>query len=250
MMGSFLNRHTVTAAACLAVAIGAIAHAGEKIPGRTRSAALPSDVVATFTRRVQPLVLNKCGAGACHGGPTAHEPRFARGDTAGRIDRRTTLTNIDALLAAIGPDGDTRTFLSRFAVQHPTRPAKPHLIASSLSSSDRETLERWVASARAGSRPSRIDPDVRPANAEEPVKPRNPFRDLLEHGGPAPDLAPPPPVQPRAEFTARLDLRTEPPAGEVTPADDPRSPPPEKADSRQADRGAAPSPRPSARESR
>jgi hypothetical protein len=249
-MGIFLRLHSGTAAAGLAVVIGAIAHAGEKIPDRARSAALPSHVIATFARRVQPLVLNKCGAGACHGGPTAHEPRFARGDTAGRIDRRTTLTNIDALLAAVGPDGDTRTFLSRFAVQHPTRPAKPQLIAPPLSSRDRETLEGWVASARAGSRPSRIDPAVRPAAAEVPVKPRNPFRDLLDHGGPAPDLAPPPPVQPRAEFTARLDLRTEPAAGDVTPADDPRSPPPGTADSRRADRGAAPSPGPSARESR
>ncbi|NBW87768.1 MAG: hypothetical protein EBR23_13320, partial [Planctomycetia bacterium] len=42
---------------------------------------LPPELVARFTRQVQPLILNRCAAGACHGGPAAHAPRFARGET-------------------------------------------------------------------------------------------------------------------------------------------------------------------------
>ena len=52
------------------------------VPGT--GADLSPAAVADFTRKVQPLVLNKCAAGACHGGPAgtarAGQPRHAGSD--------------------------------------------------------------------------------------------------------------------------------------------------------------------------
>jgi hypothetical protein len=59
-----------------------------------RGTDVPPEVVAKFTRQVQPLLVNRCAAGACHGGPAGHEPRFERGPASARPDRLDTLTNM------------------------------------------------------------------------------------------------------------------------------------------------------------
>ena len=53
-------------------------------PATGRAGDLPPQLMARFTRQVQPLILNKCAAGACHGGPSAHSPAFNRGDVRGQ----------------------------------------------------------------------------------------------------------------------------------------------------------------------
>ena len=83
------------------------------------AADLPPAVVASFTRRVQPLVLNRCAAGACHGGPDAPEPQFRRAIGDGQPDRLHTLANLRAFLDAVGPDRDPRSLAALLAAGHP-----------------------------------------------------------------------------------------------------------------------------------
>jgi hypothetical protein len=143
-------------------------------------AALPPELVADFTRRVQPLVLNRCAAGACHGGPENPEPRFIRPDIRGGIDRRSTQANLQALLAAVGPDRTGTKLAALLAAGHPAKPASPQLVAAPLSPQERINLERWLSGVRLTERVI-ADPAVRQASATEPVgPPANRFKAMLE----------------------------------------------------------------------
>lgn len=113
--------------------------------GRAADAAPPASV-ADFTRRVQPLLLNRCATGACHGGPESPAPRLLRGDAAGRIDREITLANMDAILAACGPARDPATMITTISERHPASAASTHELAAPLSPRERATLENWLRS--------------------------------------------------------------------------------------------------------
>jgi len=129
------RRATLLAAA--AMTFSAVAHAADTSP----------QLVASFTRQVQPLILNKCAAGACHGGPAAHAPRFHRGDVSGRLDRGTTLANIESLTAAIGPHGNATALLATVSRRHPAGASStPHQLAP-LTAQERAILERWIIAA-------------------------------------------------------------------------------------------------------
>jgi hypothetical protein len=158
---------------------------------------LPPPVVAAFTRGVQPLLLNRCAAGACHGGPEA-APRFRRppGDSA--PDGGTTHANLREFLAAVGPDLDPRRLVSLLAVRHPANDTPRRLTAAPLSARERITIETWLAAVRDAERPHRVDPAVVPVNAELPAPPPPPpnrFRALLDAAANPPAL--PPPEQPK-----------------------------------------------------
>lgn len=166
------------------------------------AADVPPELVAEFTRRVQPLVLNRCAAGACHGGPQSPVPRFARRDPHGGIDRRSTLANLQGFLEAVGPDRDAGKIAALLAVQHPAKPASSRLVAAPLSPRERATLDSWLAAVRIAER--RItDPAVMQVSAlapppgpeNPPPPPRNPFKDLLESAANPPEL--PPPQEPK-----------------------------------------------------
>jgi len=147
--------------------------------------------VSDFTRRVQPLVLNRCAAGACHGGPEGPEPRFIRPDSRGGIDRRSTVANMHAFLAVIGPERDAGRLAALLAVGHPAKPASPRLAAAALSTQERLTLDRWLDGVRLGEPRPAFDPAVQPAGATTPAVP-NRFRDLLESAANPPQFPPPP----------------------------------------------------------
>jgi hypothetical protein len=197
----------------------------------SQAADLPPDLVAEFTRRVQPLVLNRCAAGACHGGPESSAPRFARRDPRGGIDRRSTLANLEAFLEAVGPDRDAGSLASLLAVQHPPRPASTRLVAAPLTPRERLTLDTWLARVRFVEQRTISDPAVMQAGAfmpaadaiKSPAQPKAPgplpasiaiqtppqtapaplprpttgnrFKDLLESAANPPQL--PPPQEPR-----------------------------------------------------
>jgi hypothetical protein len=170
---------------------------------------LPPELVARFTRQVQPLILNRCAAGACHGGPAAHAPRFTRGETTGAGDRQATLANIDTLLDTLGPDRDARPLLFLLASRHPAA-AKPHApTADALAPRQRAALENWLAAVRATER--RRDPAVMPASASVAVPAPNPFRKLLD------DAANPPPLPPPQEPQGVIFPRDEPPPDDAAP---------------------------------
>ncbi len=150
---------------------------------------LPPEVVADFTRRVQPLIVNRCAAGACHGGKESPEPRFVRRDPRGGMDRRGTLANMKAFLDAIGPERDAGKLALLLASRHPETVKLSTLVAPPLSPQERATLDNWLANVRATERVV-MDPDVQPVNAVTPPQ-TNRFKALLDSAANPPQLPPP-----------------------------------------------------------
>ncbi len=227
----------------LAVAIGAA------LPTPARAAELPADLVARFTRQVQPLLLNKCAAGACHGGPRGHAPLLHR-DPATSAD---TLANAAALRGVLGPDGDPSPLVQRLSVRHPAAAKSRTLVMTPLTPHDRAVLEGWLVDARhAAPRRSLHDPAVATVSHEEPAAPPRPpnrFRALLDTGVPPP-MARQQPSEGARAFSGIIDRRTAPLAAGLTPESAPPSPPRETADSPPARPDAPSSPWPTARGSR
>jgi hypothetical protein len=161
---------------------------------------LPPHVVADFTRRVQPLVLNRCASGACHGSPTGPEPRFTRSDPRGGIDHRTTQANLRAFIIAVGPEADAAKLAALLAAGHPAKPASPRLVAAPLSPQERVSLERWLTGVRQSGRGPIVDYAVQPAAATVPAPAAPPtagnrFKALLDTAANPPEF--PPPQQPQ-----------------------------------------------------
>lgn len=126
------------------------------IPARQSSAGDPGpQLVAGFTRQVQPLILNKCAAGACHGGPSAHTPRFQRGHVSGQIDRGNTLANIESLLAVVATPHDLPAFLATISRRHPDTAASDAIRLAPITPQERTTLERWLVAATGAASPLR-----------------------------------------------------------------------------------------------
>lgn len=184
----------LAALATLALALARLAPAAD----------LPPAVVATFTQRVQPLLLNRCAAGACHGGPESPAPRLHRGPGGAAPARPHTRANLQALLDAVGPGRDPQPLITLFATGHPATAGTPaRHRASPLTGPERMTLERWLADVRAAERQEDLaDADgatgvVRAsAEIESPAPPQpNRFRTLLDSAANPPAL--PPPEEPK-----------------------------------------------------
>jgi hypothetical protein len=142
---------------------------------------MPPEVVAKFTRQVQPLLVNRCAAGACHGGPAGHEPRFERGAASARPDRIDTLTNMRTFLDTIGSSRDPKRLVTLLSIRHPAETTKSRLAAAPLTASERITIESWLAAVRTAETGHRHEPAVRQVSAETTVAPQpNPFRNLLD----------------------------------------------------------------------
>jgi hypothetical protein len=233
--------------------------------GSLRAADLPPELIGRLTLGVQPLLLNKCGAGACHGGPTAHEPRLRRPDVQGAIDRGGTLANLDTFLGLLGPDRDPQPLVELLAVQHPRAPANRRLVMKPLTPAERVAIESWVravadavpsahATIAAGrGNQAAEDRAVRQASHEEAADPSPPprpnrFRVLLDTGAPPTAGVNREPTG-RSEYTAILDKRKAA-AADVTPGSARTAPLPETVDSPPARPDAPASPRPTSRESR
>lgn len=153
---------------------------------------LPPDVVATFTQRVQPLVMNRCAAGACHGGPAGHEPRFERGTVSSRPDRVHTLANMHTFLKTVGADRDPKQLVTLLSGRHPADSTKSGLAAAPLTASERITIESWLSAVRTAETVHHRDPAVRQVSAEAPASPpRNRFKELLDASANPPALEPP-----------------------------------------------------------
>lgn len=162
------------------------------LPTAATAADLPPQLMARFTRHVQPLLLNKCAAGACHGGPTAHAPQFNRGDSSGLIDRGVTLTNIETLFRTIGKEGNATPFLTTISARHPAEATATSLTMTPLTTTERATLEQWLTAATghrvlAGSKPTTQSGPTQASQAP----PVNRFRAMLEAAANPPRLPPP-----------------------------------------------------------
>lgn len=189
------RRHTAASLVLVVLALGG------PLALHAAAADLPPAAVADFTRKVQPLILNKCAAGACHGGPTAHEPRFRRADVRGSFSRADTLANIDVFLQLLGPDRDPKPLINVLSARHPvgngTKPTSRTLTMAPLTPRERMTIESWVLSH--GEAPPTPVPDTQlaratPSATTTPSKP-NRFQAMLDSAAnPAPL---PPPQEPQ-----------------------------------------------------
>lgn len=146
----------------------------------------PPTLVADFTRRVQPLLLNRCGTG-CHGSPGVGSFHLVRRDFTGRITREITLANIEAVLTACGPERAPATLIATINDRHPKSATSPRELAEPLSPLERAILEGWLTAAFA-------------ANASGPStattgQAANRFQQLLDNAANPPPL--PPPQQPQ-----------------------------------------------------
>lgn len=158
----------------------------------TAASDAPPAIVTSFTRRVQPLLLNRCAAGACHGGPAAEGLRLHRPDVHGTVDRSMTLANLEALLDALGPELDPQPLVAALAVRHPAAALPRSPVLEPLTARERAALETWVAEVRTTRATA-----PRPPHATATVDPQRPnrFRNLLQAAANPPQL--PPPEEPR-----------------------------------------------------
>lgn len=182
-------RRRLLQAACRGiVAIAVIGSTPSLLP----AADLPPQLMARFTKHVQPLVLNKCAAGACHGGPTAHAPHFNRGDISGRIDRGVTLANVETLFRAIGKEGNAAPFLSTISARHPASSTSTSLTMTPLTTAERATLEQWL-NAATGQRDLQASRPTAPNTAAQAsaIPTTNRFRAMLDAAANPPQLPPP-----------------------------------------------------------
>jgi len=183
------------------------------VAGTARAdAGLPPPIVAQFTRSVQPLLLNKCAQGACHGGvtPVPESPtatpvpwRIVRLPGGRSPDRATTLTNLAAFLTVVGPDRDPQPLVKSLATRHPPTAPPNALVARPLTARERLTLEMWLAGvqgAEAMGRGQFVDPAVTPAGYVEEAGPGLPtqavprpnrLQALLDTAANPPELPPP-----------------------------------------------------------
>lgn len=142
----------------------------------------PIAVVESFTRSIQPLLLNRCATAGCHVGPAAPAPRFLHRNARGHIDREVTLANLRTL-ERLSDDGRSFDDLMRdLLTAHPGRRDEPRLTTASAT-----TVRRWLAAKRS----IEAAPD-----SITPQSPPNRFRLLLDAAAnPAPIW--PPPQEPR-----------------------------------------------------
>ena len=140
-------------------------------------------VVADFTRRVQPLLFNRCATGGCHGGPDAGGFQLVRRDFTGRITREITLSNIEAILTTCGDDRSPSTLFATISGRHPKSAESPRKLAEPLSPRERAILEGWLTAAIAADASA-------PATATA-RRPANRLQKLLDDEDNPPQLPPP-----------------------------------------------------------
>ena len=120
---------------------------GRRLPDPPSASEFDSALVASFTSTIQPLLLNRCAAGKCHGvtstGTETAIPQFQRQSIRGAVNRGMTLTNLEALTATVLPDFDTRRLLGPAGSPHGGATLPP------LSPPQLQRLAIWIDAALA-----------------------------------------------------------------------------------------------------
>lgn len=174
---------------------------GSRIPDLPTAADFDARLVGSFTSSIQPLLLNRCAAGKCHGGPDTATPQFHRQSLRGNISREMTLANIAALTSSVLPDYDTRRLLGPASVPHggstqpPLSPPQLQRLAIWLDAAlaQRATWGRVEQASFERPLPPQVRPTAPPAaagNASATLE-NNRFQRLLDDAA-NPDPLPPP----------------------------------------------------------
>ena len=137
-------------------------------------------IVGSFTRAIQPLLLNRCAAGACHGGTQGTEPKLIRGPVHGHVNRKTTLMNLESVSASVMHNAEDTRALASILDHHNIKENKPVKNKPLLTAREQESLVTWLASLPRNTSPAPAGNIARnPAGniAIEPV-PMSPNPDL------------------------------------------------------------------------
>jgi len=137
----------------------------------------PAAVVESFTRAIQPLVLNRCATAGCHVGPKSPEPRFLHRNSRGHIDRQVTLANLQTVSHLTGNPRGFDRLVQEWLTGHP-RPAD----AAPLDQASANAVRNWLTSKRAI--------ESQPGIAAQPRP--NRFQAMLEAAANPVPLWPPP----------------------------------------------------------
>ncbi len=120
---------------------------GRRLPNPPAAAEFDAALIGSFTSTIQPLLLNRCAAGKCHGVNTADTdtaaPQLQRQSIRGTVSREMTLTNIEALTVSLRPDFDTRRLLGPAGSPHGGARLPP------LSPQQLQRLAAWLDAALA-----------------------------------------------------------------------------------------------------
>ena len=162
--------------------------------------------LGSFTRAIQPLLLNRCAAGACHGGPQGAEPKLLRGPIHGQANQRTTLKNLHSVTTSIQHKSSDITFLSKILNHHDKSKKSSVTKKSLLTSHEQELFVTWLTSLPQDpkTQPQAVSPSPQTQRVnqasfdqpqQQPASPHQPnrFRLLLEREA-HPQQFPPPQV--------------------------------------------------------
>ena len=127
---------------------------------------MPPGTVEAFTRTIQPLLVNRCSAGACHGPLADAKPRFHPFRVGSPPNRRTTQRNLHAVLEFIDRNDPAASPLL-------TVPSRPHGKTAPLfaqGDSQSRLLAAWIQAiaGRTGDSPG---PSSRPERVRKPHRP-------------------------------------------------------------------------------
>lgn len=122
-----------------------------------------AEVLATYTRQLQPLMVNRCGQAGCHGGASAAKLQLKQFDFTTRLPAKWTRENLRATLRFVTADAPEDSPLWTFAT-------KPHGGSKQppLGPHDRELIERlrgWINQAATRPRGGLV-PTVQPLQFE------------------------------------------------------------------------------------
>ena len=141
---------------------------------------LPPDAVEMFTRTIQPLLVNRCSTGACHGPGCTSRLRLNRFRAGAAPGRRTTQKNLHATMQFIDPSDPAGSELLRL-------PSRKHgNTAAMFTENDRQyrILEGWIHSI-ADPETAQEDPDSPPERVRSPHRP--PIHAMPQPRRPGPD---------------------------------------------------------------
>ncbi len=161
-------------------------------------------VIGSFTRAIQPILLNRCAAGACHGGSQGATPQLLRGPIHGQVNQRTTLKNLESITTSVQNKSNDRMFLSKILNHHDKRTNASVPKKELLTAHEQELFVTWLTALPQNENPQsrsavhspqaqRVDP----ANFELPQPPpaslgqHNRFKILLEQAKNPPQFPPP-----------------------------------------------------------
>ena len=161
-------------------------------------------ILGSFTRAIQPLLLNRCAAGSCHGGPQGVEPKLLRGPIHGQANQKTTLRNLRSITTSVQHKSSDLNFLSKILNHHDKRTKRSATNSPLLRTHEQKLFATWLTLLPHYSKtppqpaiPSPQSQSVNQASFEQPQQQlmspyrTNRFKLLLEREANPPQFPPP-----------------------------------------------------------